>query len=84
MRDDRCIPDFRKTDINAMTGLIRGPARICISRMWTADSGAIPAGPGLVRAGYGADLVAFDEQIKPRLPTVEPGLPGVLKGRLAS
>jgi hypothetical protein len=43
------------------------------------------AGPGLVRAGYGADLVAFDkQQIKPRLPTVEPGLPGVLKGPLAS
>ena len=40
---------------------------------------------GLVRAGYGADLVAFDkQQIKPRLPTVEPGLPGVLKGPLAS
>jgi hypothetical protein len=43
------------------------------------------AGPGLVRAGYAADLVVFDEQqIKPRVPTVEPDLPGVLKGRLAN
>ncbi len=31
---------------------------------------------GLVRTGYAADLVVFDEQqIKPRLPTVEQDLP---------
>ena len=32
---------------------------------------------GLVRAGYKADLVVFDEKrVKPRLPTVEQDLPG--------
>jgi N-acyl-D-aspartate/D-glutamate deacylase len=32
---------------------------------------------GLVRSGYVADLVVFDEKrIKPRLPTVEQDLPG--------
>jgi N-acyl-D-amino-acid deacylase len=32
---------------------------------------------GLVRTGYAADLVVFDEQrVKPRLPTVEQDLPG--------
>jgi N-acyl-D-amino-acid deacylase len=32
---------------------------------------------GLVKTGYAADLVVFDERrIKPRLPTVEQDLPG--------
>ena len=32
---------------------------------------------GLIRTGYAADLVLFDEaRIKPRLPTVEQDLPG--------
>jgi len=34
-------------------------------------------GRGLVRTGYAADLVVFDEDhIRPRLPTVEQDLPG--------
>jgi N-acyl-D-aspartate/D-glutamate deacylase len=34
-------------------------------------------GRGLVRTGYAADLVVFDDKrIRPRLPTVEEDLPG--------
>jgi N-acyl-D-amino-acid deacylase len=48
-------------------------------RMLTFDNASAWELPdrGLVRAGYAADLVVFDEQrIKPRLPTVEQDLPG--------
>jgi N-acyl-D-amino-acid deacylase len=48
-------------------------------RMLTFDNASaweLP-GRGLVRTGYAADLVVFDEdRIRPRLPTVEPDLPG--------
>jgi N-acyl-D-amino-acid deacylase len=48
-------------------------------RMLTFDNASaweLP-GRGLVRTGYAADLVAFDEErIRPRLPTVEQDLPG--------
>ncbi len=48
-------------------------------RMLTFDNASaweLP-GRGLVRTGYAADLVVFDEaRIKPRLPTVEEDLPG--------
>jgi N-acyl-D-aspartate/D-glutamate deacylase len=48
-------------------------------RMLTFDNASaweLP-GRGLVRAGYAADLVVFDEQrIRPLLPTVEQDLPG--------
>src|SRR5712671_1204501 len=48
-------------------------------RMLTFDNASAWELPdrGLVRTGYAADLVVFDEeQIKPRLPTVEQDLPG--------
>jgi N-acyl-D-amino-acid deacylase len=48
-------------------------------RMLTFDNASAWELPdrGLVRAGYAADLVVFDEaRIKPRLPTVEQDLPG--------
>jgi N-acyl-D-amino-acid deacylase len=48
-------------------------------RMLTFDNASAWELPdrGLVRAGYAADLVVFDEQrVKPRLPTVEQDLPG--------
>jgi N-acyl-D-aspartate/D-glutamate deacylase len=48
-------------------------------RMLTFDNASAWELPdrGLVRSGYVADLVIFDEaKIKPRLPTVEPDLPG--------
>ena len=48
-------------------------------RMLTFDNASAWELPdrGLVRAGYRADLVVFDEQrINPRLPTVEQDLPG--------
>jgi len=48
-------------------------------RMLTFDNASAWELPdrGLVRMGYAADLVVFDEQhIKPRLPTVEQDLPG--------
>jgi N-acyl-D-amino-acid deacylase len=48
-------------------------------RMLTFDNAAAWELPdrGLVRTGYAADLVVFDERhIKPRLPTVEQDLPG--------
>jgi N-acyl-D-amino-acid deacylase len=48
-------------------------------RMLTFDNASAWELPdrGLVRTGYTADLVIFDEQrIKPRLPTVEQDLPG--------
>src|SRR5437763_16371255 len=48
-------------------------------RMLTFDNASAWELPdrGLVRTGYIADLVVFDEQrIKPRLPTVEQDLPG--------
>ena len=48
-------------------------------RMLTFDNASaweLP-GRGLVRTGYAADLVVFDEEhIRPRLPTVEQDLPG--------
>jgi len=48
-------------------------------RMLTFDNASaweLPA-RGLLRTGYVADLVVFDDaKIKPRLPTVEPDLPG--------
>jgi len=47
-------------------------------RMLTFDNASAWELPdrGLVRMGYAADLVVFDEQhIKPRLPTVEQDLP---------
>ena len=48
-------------------------------RMLTFDNASaweLP-GRGLVRSGYAADLVVFDEErIRPRLPTVEQDLPG--------
>ena len=48
-------------------------------RMLTFDNASAWELPdrGLIRAGYAADLVVFDEQrIKPQLPTVEQDLPG--------
>ena len=48
-------------------------------RMLTFDNASAWELPdrGLVRTGYAADLLVFDEeQIKPRLPTVEQDLPG--------
>ena len=48
-------------------------------RMLTFDNASAWELPdrGLVRAGYMADLVVFDQQrIKPRLPTIEQDLPG--------
>ena len=48
-------------------------------RMLTFDNASAWELPdrGLVRTGYAADLVIFDEErIKPRLPTVEQDLPG--------
>ena len=48
-------------------------------RMLTFDNASAWELPdrGLVRTGYAADLVVFDEQkIRPRLPTVEQDLPG--------
>jgi N-acyl-D-amino-acid deacylase len=48
-------------------------------RMLTFDNASAWELPhrGLVRTGYAADLVVFDEQrIKPRFPTVEQDLPG--------
>jgi len=48
-------------------------------RMLTFDNASAWELPdrGLVRTGYAADLVVFDEErIKPRLPTVEQDLPG--------
>ena len=48
-------------------------------RMLTFDNASAWELPdrGLVRTGYAADLVVFDEKcIKPRLPTVEQDLPG--------
>ena len=48
-------------------------------RMLTFDNASAWELPdrGLVRTGYAADLVVFDEhQIRPRLPTVEADLPG--------
>jgi N-acyl-D-aspartate/D-glutamate deacylase len=48
-------------------------------RMLTFDNASAWELPdrGLVRSGYAADLVVFDEaRIKPRLPTVEQDLPG--------
>ena len=48
-------------------------------RMLTFDNASAWELPdrGLVRTGYAADLVVFDEQrIRPRLPTVEEDLPG--------
>jgi len=48
-------------------------------RMLTFDNASAWELPdrGLVRTGYVADLVIFDEQrVKPRLPTVEQDLPG--------
>ena len=48
-------------------------------RMLTFDNASAWELPdrGLLRTGYVADLVVFDEQqIKPRLPTVEQDLPG--------
>src|SRR5262249_11236507 len=48
-------------------------------RMLTFDNASAWELPdrGLVRTGYAADLVLFDEErIKPRLPTVEQDLPG--------
>lgn len=48
-------------------------------RMLTFDNASAWEFPdrGLVRTGFAADLVVFDEQrIKPRLPTVEQDLPG--------
>jgi N-acyl-D-aspartate/D-glutamate deacylase len=48
-------------------------------RMLTFDNASaweLP-GRGLVRTGYAADLVVFEEErIRPRLPTVEQDLPG--------
>src|SRR5216110_3915132 len=48
-------------------------------RMLTFDNASAWELPerGLVRTGYAADLVVFDEErIRPRLPTVEQDLPG--------
>ena len=48
-------------------------------RMLTFDNASAWELPdrGLVRTGYAADIVVFDEErIRPRLPTVEPDLPG--------
>jgi N-acyl-D-aspartate/D-glutamate deacylase len=48
-------------------------------RMLTFDNASAWELPdrGLVRTGYAADLVVFDEErVKPRLPTVEQDLPG--------
>jgi N-acyl-D-aspartate/D-glutamate deacylase len=48
-------------------------------RMLTFDNASAWELPdrGLIRTGYAADIVVFDEQrIKPRLPTVEEDLPG--------
>jgi len=48
-------------------------------RMLTFDNASAWELPdrGLVRTGYAADVVVFDEAtIKPRLPTVEEDLPG--------
>jgi N-acyl-D-aspartate/D-glutamate deacylase len=48
-------------------------------RMLTFDNASAWELPerGLIRTGYAADLVVFDEErIRPRLPTVEQDLPG--------
>jgi len=48
-------------------------------RMLTFDNASAWELPerGLLRTGYAADLVVFDEErIRPRLPTVEQDLPG--------